>query len=160
MMRRKAPGLASHWLSIWSLFFAVSGAAWGDPAPPKDAQTILVPSRVIRAQEVIAPGDILAAAGQSLGALTDPSAIIGREARIALYPGRPIRAQDLGEPALIERNQTVGLIYQRGALNITIEGRALDRAGFGETIRVMNTNSRQTILGTVGADGNVYVAQP
>ena len=51
------------------------------------------------------------------------------------------------------------MIYIEGPLRIVTEGRALDRAGAGEPVRVMNLASRQTVTGTVGADGSIEVGQ-
>ena len=63
----------------------------------------------------------------------------------------------VGAPALVERNQIVELIFARNGLHIVTEGRALDRAGAGERVRVMNLSSRSTLFGTVTASGTVSV---
>jgi len=114
--------------------------------------------RVIRAHEVIAAGDVVlrddpAAVGPGL------QEIIGKEARVALYPGRPIRAGDVTTPAVIERNQMVPLVYMRGGLQIEAEGRALGRAGPGDYVRVMNLASRATVTGRVTEDGKIKVSR-
>ena len=114
--------------------------------------------RVIRAHEVIAAGDVVlrddpAAVGPGL------QEIIGKEARVALYPGRPIRAGDVTTPAVIERNQMVPLVYMRGGLRIEAEGRALGRAGPGDYVRVMNLASRATVTGRVTEDGKIKVSR-
>lgn len=114
--------------------------------------------RVIRAHEVIAAGDVVlhddpAAVGPGL------QEIIGKEARVALYPGRPIRAGDVTTPAVIERNQMVPLVYVRGGLQIEAEGRALGRAGPGDYVRVMNLASRATVTGRVTEDGKIEVSR-
>jgi hypothetical protein len=70
---------------------------------------------------------------------------------------RPVRAADLGPPAVVERNQIVGLAYRSGGLAILTEGRALARGGVGDVIRVMNLASRATVTGTIGPDGLVAV---
>jgi flagella basal body P-ring formation protein FlgA len=126
-------------------------------AAPVTAE-IVVPTRTIPPQAVIGPEDLALSDATVPGAIADPAQAIGLEARVALYPGRPIRPQDLGLPAVVERNAIVPLIFQRGTLLITAEGRALDRAGPGELIRVMNTASRATITARVGADGAAYVS--
>ena len=87
-------------------------------------------------------------------------AAVGQEAKVALYPGRPILDSQLGAPALVERNAMVRMTYASGPLRIVTEGRALDRAGAGEPVRVMNLASRQTVTGTVAADGSIEVGQP
>lgn len=114
------------------------------------------PVRVIRPQEIIAPEDVVLRSGPQSSSVT-LDAVIGREARVALYPGRPIRAGDIGTPAVIERNQLVPLVYVRGGLRIETEGRALVRAGPGEFVRVMNLSSRATVTGRVTKTGRVEV---
>lgn len=127
-------------------------------ALPVQAET-LVPVRTIQAQRVITPADIATSDLVVPGAITDPDAVIGMEARVALYPGRPILPGDLALPATVERNAIVPLVYASGNLHISTEGRALDRAGPGDVIRVMNLSSRTTVTARIGADGAAYVSQ-
>ena len=117
----------------------------------------MVATRTIRAQTVLAPEDIAMVAADIPGALTDPAAALGQEARVTLYAGRPIRAADLGSAALVERNQVVALVYQTGGVSILTEGRALARGASGEVIKVMNLTSRATVSGVIGPDGTVSV---
>ena len=91
------------------------------------------------------------------GAVSDLAEIVGKEAKVTLYPGRPILIDQIGPPALIERNQQVKMSYADGPLSIMTEGRALDRGGVGETIRVMNLTSKQIVSGAVAADGSIKV---
>ena len=90
----------------------------------------------------------------AVGAIEDA---VGQEAKVALYPGRPILESQLGAPALVERNAVVRMSYAGGPLRIVTEGRALDRAAAGEPVRVMNLASRQTVTGTVAPDGSIEV---
>lgn len=117
----------------------------------------LVATHTIRAQTVLTAEDFTLVAATIPGALTDAANAIGMEARVTLYAGRPIGAADVGAPALVERNQTVSLIYRAGGLSILTEGRALTRGGPGDVIKVMNISSRTTVTGTVGPDGAVFV---
>ncbi|HRK42413.1 MAG TPA: flagellar basal body P-ring formation chaperone FlgA [Gemmobacter sp.] len=125
-------------------------------AGPAAAET-LVPSRTIRAQDIIAAEDLVVIARTTPGALSDPLEAIGQEARTTLYANRPIRPGDIGAPALIDRNQIVPLNYVTGGLRILTEGRALARGGVGDVIRVMNLSSRTTVSGRIAADGSVHV---
>ncbi|SPJ24642.1 flagellar basal body P-ring formation chaperone FlgA [Palleronia abyssalis] len=125
-------------------------------APPALAD-ILVAARTIRAQSMIGAEDLSLTAGSPNGLLSDPSDAIGMEARVTLYAGRPIRPGDIGPPALIERNQIVTIHYAQGGLRIRTEARALDRAGAGDHVRVMNMSSRATVFGEVQPDGSVLV---
>jgi flagellar basal body P-ring formation protein FlgA len=117
----------------------------------------LIATRTIRAQTVLAAEDFAMVAATIPGALTDPAAALGQEARVTLYAGRPIRAADLGAATLVERNQMVALVYRTGGLSILTEGRALSRGAAGDVIRVMNMASRATVTGVVGPDGTVSV---
>jgi flagella basal body P-ring formation protein FlgA len=122
------------------------------------AAEVVVASRTIPARSVIGPEDLAMRDQVIPGAVADPAQIIGMEARVALYAGRPIRPEDVGFPATIERNQIVTLIYQSTGLLISTEGRALDRAGPGDAIPVMNLSSRNTVTAVIGIDGAAYVS--
>ncbi len=126
-------------------------------AAPALAETV-VAARTIPAHTLIGPDDLLLRDVVMPGGIDDPALIVGMEARVALYAGRPIRPADVGFPAVVERNQLVPLIYLRAGLTITTEGRALGRAGPGDVINVMNLASRTTVSARIGLDGAAYVS--
>lgn len=128
-------------------------------ALPARAQVVIA-AGTIRSQQVIGPEDVVIADGQVPGALSVLEDAIGLEARINIYPGRPVRPGDLQEPALVDRNEIVTLRYETGGLLIITEGRSLDRAGEGERLRVQNLASRNTVTGTVIGPGLVAVGPP
>ena len=134
-------------LSVLFLFL-MSHSAFAD---------VLVPVRTIRAKEVITAEDLVFKNVAVLGALSDPAEVVGQEARVALYAGRPVRPGDIGPPALVERNDLVKLIFRHGVLSIETEGRSLGRGAEGEFIRVMNLSSRATVTGRITADGSIEV---
>ncbi len=111
----------------------------------------------IRAQSVITAQMVALSDTQTPGAFSDLAAVIGLEARVNIYPGRPIMLDALGAPAILERNQAVVMRFQRGALTIYSEGRVLGRAGVGDRVRVMNLDSKSVIFGRVAADGVIEV---
>lgn len=117
----------------------------------------LVATRVIRAHAVVTAEDVALVAADLPQALTDPAIAIGQEARVAIYPGRAVRAADLGAAAVVERNQIVALIYRVGGLTILAEGRALDRGGPGDVVEVLNLSSRTKLTGRIAPDGSVVV---
>ncbi len=119
----------------------------------------LIAARTIPARSIIGPEDVLVRDVNVLGALMEPAHAVGQEARVALYAGRPIRAADVGAPAVVERNQIIPLIYQNGGIVISTEGRALDRAGPGDFIRVMNVTSRTSVNAQIDATGTAFVTQ-
>ena len=117
----------------------------------------VVATRTLRPNTVIAPDDLTVVDAHLPGALTDPAQALGLETRGAIYAGRPIVSADLGTLTLVKRNQVVSLIYLAGGLAISTEGRALSRGSEGETVRVLNLASRNTVSGRIGPDGAVYV---
>ncbi|MEH6834266.1 MULTISPECIES: flagellar basal body P-ring formation chaperone FlgA [Falsihalocynthiibacter] len=119
----------------------------------------LVAARTIPSHTIISPADVAIKDGNTLGALTLLEEVIGQEARVAIYAGRPIRRNDIGAPALVERNQIVKLAYSSGVLNISVEARALGRGSAGDVLRFMNLDSRTTISGTVQDDGSILVTK-
>ena len=120
---------------------------------------IVVAAGTIRSLTVIGPGDVALAEGTAPGALSRLEDAIGREARVNLYPGRPIHATDLRAPAVIGRNEVVTLQFESNGLLIVTDARALDRGGVGDRLRVLNLGSRSTVTGTVLGPGLVAVGR-
>ncbi|PIE08352.1 MAG: flagella basal body P-ring formation protein FlgA [Rhodobacterales bacterium] len=125
-------------------------------ATPAPAETVLA-ARTIRARTLITAADVTLSEGEVAGAYTSLEEVIGSEARVAIYAGRPVRSGEIGQAAVVDRNQVVTLVYASGGLVISTEGRSLGRAGTGEIVRVMNLGSRQTVSGRVQDDGTVVV---
>lgn len=117
----------------------------------------LVATRLIRPAEVLRAVDVAVQRGSQPGVASDPAQVVGLEARVAIYPGRPVRLADLGPAAVVERNETVVMIYRQGGLTILSEGRALGRAALGDSVTVMNSTSRQSVQGRVTSFGQVEV---
>ena len=133
-------------------------ALLGIPLPA--AAETLVAARTIRSQAILTAADVTSIAKSIPGTLAFADEAIGMETRVVLYSGRPIRPGDVGPPAVIERNQVVTLLFQRGGLTIVAEARSLGRAGIGDRLRLINLASRSTVTGTVQADGTVTVGGP
>lgn len=120
---------------------------------------VLVAARTIPAQAIITADDLLFRDLADANGISDAARVIGQEARVALFAGRPIRPQDIGTPAVVDRNQLIPLLFTRGGLVIKAEGRALNRAGPGDVIRVMNIASRNTVTARIDGAGVGHVTQ-
>lgn len=138
------------WSRIAVLTFLLPGLAAADS---------VVAVKTIPARSLISAEDLTLVDAEIPGALTELGPAIGKETRVAVYAGRPLRAQDIQPLALIERNQIVSLTYQSGGLSIRAEGRALQRGAEGDWVRVMNLASKTTVSGRVAADGNILVGE-
>lgn len=123
---------------------------------PAYAETV-VATRTIPARAVITIDDVTIKGEATARAIGDLQNIIGMEARVSLFSGHPIRTGDIGQPAVVERNQIIPLLFEKNGLVISTDGRALGRAGPGDTIRVMNIGSRKTVSATIGDNGVAYV---
>ncbi|MTH78911.1 flagellar basal body P-ring formation chaperone FlgA [Paracoccus aestuariivivens] len=117
----------------------------------------LVAARTLRSGIVLSPEDIRIDPLAN-GNLSDPESIVGMELRVMISAGRPIERSYLAAPRIIVRNQTVTIAFERDALRIETEGRALSAGSVGEVIRVMNNASRTTLSGHIAADGTVVVS--
>lgn len=127
-------------------------------APSSQPREVLITARNLPARSIVTDGDVvLALRPASTGALSSAEAAVGLETRGAIPAGRALRPEDLAEAAVIERNERVTLIFRSGALSISTEGMALDRAGTGRRVRVMNLSSRRTVVGVASGPGAVEV---
>jgi flagella basal body P-ring formation protein FlgA len=81
----------------------------------------------------------------------------GLAARNALQTGAALRTADLMKPEIVQRNEVVTLIYEVPGITLTVRGKALDGGTEGDTIAVMNEQSKRMVQGTVIGPGRVYV---
>lgn len=123
-------------------------------------QQVVVAARRIAPRTVITTNDVEMQARPAGGDFaTDMAEVVGRESRAAMPAGRALRPDDLAPLAIIERNERVALLYTRGALSISTEGIALERAARGRRLRVMNLSSRRTVMGVAKGQGEVEVTK-
>ncbi|MFL4469475.1 flagellar basal body P-ring formation chaperone FlgA [Tateyamaria armeniaca] len=116
-------------------------------------------TRTLRPGTLITTADLTLKNADQNGMFDRVEDVAGQEARIALYAGRPIPFEAIGPPAIVNRNEIVALHFQSAGLTITTEGRALERGGVGDRVRIMNLSSRATLFGFVQPDGSIKVTQ-
>jgi flagella basal body P-ring formation protein FlgA len=87
---------------------------------------------------------------------------VGMQARKQLRAGQALRVADLARPDLVQRDQTVTLIYEAAGLYLTIRGKALEGGTEGDVVSVLNLQSKRTVSGVVTGRGlvSVTVATP
>lgn len=133
----------------WTLVFILS--------VQMSAADIVTPTRTLRPGSLITADALTIRDGVNPGAFDRITDVAGQEARIALYAGRPIPFDAVGPPAIVNRNQIVPLRFLASGLTITTDGRAMERGGIGDRIRIMNLQSRATLFGIVQSDGSIRV---
>jgi len=89
--------------------------------------------------------------------VTDAEQLIGREPRHALRPGMPLRAGDVQTPVAVAKNSLVTMVLKTNVMTLTTQGKALENGGIGDTIRVLNTQSNQTVEAKVEGPNMVSV---
>ena len=153
-------------------FTAVLAAAPQDAAPQRVTVAgrlqreidVPVPNRRIRAGEVIGAGDVqwVAMREQTIpdSAVGVAEEMIGRTPRRNLAPGAPVLAGDLKRPAIIAKGAPVMLVLIQPNMRLTARGRSLEEGGVGDTIRVINEQSRMNVVGVILPDGQVAVGSP
>lgn len=91
-------------------------------------------------------------------AITDMSAVVGLAARQQLRPDQPLHMADLMKPEIVARNDTVTIVYQAPGLVLTLRGQAQEAGALGDTIGVLNIDSKRTVQGVISAPGRVTVS--
>ena len=90
--------------------------------------------------------------------LLDMNGAIGLAARHPLQPGQALGTADLMKPLVVVRNDTVTLIYEAPGLSLTIRGQAQDPGAVGDTVGVLNQQTKRVVQGVVTGPGLVTVA--
>jgi flagella basal body P-ring formation protein FlgA len=88
----------------------------------------------------------------------DASAMVGRVARRALGAGSTIRVGDLARPEIVARGDVVTIVYEVPGMVLTLRGRANESGAQGDSIAVVNPQSKRTLQALVVAPGKVSVS--
>jgi flagella basal body P-ring formation protein FlgA len=82
---------------------------------------------------------------------------VGLQMRRQMRAGQVIKMVDLGKPDLVTRDQNITLIYDAPGVHLTGRGKAMDSGTLGDTVNVMNTQSKRVVQGTVTGPGQVAI---
>lgn len=87
----------------------------------------------------------------------DPDRIVGLAARRQLRGGQPVTQGDFIRPIVVNRGDTVTIVFETAALTVTSRGQALESGSIGDLVGVLNPQSKRTIHATVAGPGKVAV---
>jgi len=122
---------------------------------------IVTPARALARGEIVKQDDVIVQRrlrSETNGAVvTDIKQAIGRAARTGLQPGQVLRASDLMKPEIVQRNETVTLVYEVPGIMLTVRARATEGGAEGDTIMVLNEQTKRTVQGIVSGPGRVVV---
>lgn len=94
----------------------------------------------------------------AMDAFSDDAQVIGFETKRAMRPGQMLRAADIAEPEMVKRGAGVTLVYRTRGLTLTVHGQAVRGGRRGETISVMNTQSKRVVEGAVTGLNEITVS--
>ena len=111
--------------------------------------SVPVPTHDLARGEVIGEADIewLRLPRAKLGGdvVTTADRIIGLQSRRILRARTPVRSTNLQPPLLVSKGDQVTLVFATSSMRLTAMGRALDSGSRSEVIRVLNTQSNNTV---------------
>jgi flagellar basal body P-ring formation protein FlgA len=90
-------------------------------------------------------------------ALSDLNAVVGLAARHQLHPGQPLSTADVMKPEIVLRNDTVTIVYQVPGVTLTLRGQAQDNGALGDTIGVINVDSKRVVQAVISGPDRVTV---
>lgn len=120
----------------------------------------LVIARPITAGQKVTDADIRGQLGELSdlpnGVLMDRAQAVGRAAIVSLAAGRPLRADMLRLPMVVQQGQSVKVVGTGNGFQVANEGRAITSAAVGQVAQV-RLNSGQVLSGVVRADGSIEI---
>ena len=123
---------------------------------------VLVLSRTIARGALIKNGDLVTErrprAQLDRDTIIDRAHAIGLAARTTLRSGQPLLSTDLMKPELVQRNETVTLVYRVPGITLTVRGKAIESGTKDDVISVLNEQSKRTIQGVVVGPGRVVIS--
>jgi flagella basal body P-ring formation protein FlgA len=82
---------------------------------------------------------------------------VGMQLRRPMRAGTPLRVADIAKPEFVQRDQNVTIIYQVPGLYLTTRGKAIEGGAEGDTVNVLNLQSKRTLTGIVTGRGQITI---
>lgn len=121
----------------------------------------VVASKRLEKGQTIGPGDlrpVMMSASRLLnGALTDPSLAVGKVVKHRIQAGEQVRERDFDRKRVIKRGDVVNIVAKSGNLKVSSIGRAKQSGAVGDTISVVNSSSKRTVIAKVLSSDTVMV---
>ncbi|MCK1359164.1 flagellar basal body P-ring formation chaperone FlgA [Bradyrhizobium sp. 199] len=82
---------------------------------------------------------------------------VGMQLRRPMRAGTPLRVADMVKPDFVARDQAVTIIYQVPGVYLTTRGKAIESGAEGDSVSVINLQSKRTLTGVVTGRGQVTI---
>jgi flagella basal body P-ring formation protein FlgA len=122
-----------------------------------------ITTRALARGEIVKAGDVVIERRAKSEFTNEPPApaaeVVGLAARRAVRAGQPLRNADLTKPEIVHRGDVVTLHYEVPGIVISMRGKATEGGALGDTVSVLNEQSKRTIQGVVSSPGRVTVVK-
>ncbi len=146
-----------------NFFFTVDGKGVGRARVTAQVELsveVVVAARSLRRGHVLSENDLSLGwvpFSQTRGTLTEIDLAVGAALKSHLAAGEPLEERDLGKNILVRRGDTVSIVARQGGLKVTASGEAREEGSMGETISVINLNSKKIITGRIIGPSQVEI---
>lgn len=122
---------------------------------------VLTYTRSLAAGEIVQPSDVAWTPVQAHlapgDAPQDAEAVIGQAARRALRTGAPVSPRDLSRPVVVKANDLITVTYNLDGVSLSLQAKAMQGGATGDSISVLNPQSKKTIVAVVTGPGQAVV---
>ncbi len=149
-------------LGLLLLALMVAFPAFAQTAPADPGLRVIVTTRDVGRGEVLSEADLgyqmVNATSAFPGIVTSMADVEGKEARRVLRAGEAIRKDDVRNPIVVTRGQTVTMTFAVPGITLTAIGKAITEGGIGDTVTVQNPVSFRQVSAVVTGAGQVQAA--
>lgn len=149
-------------MSFAALLLMAPGLAMAyDGQTGAEMERVPLLARAVTAGEILRPDSVtmgtVPAKTVFAGTARSMDEVEGKQVTRALSAGKPILRIHLKDVPMVARDSMVTLVYNRPGIQLTGQARALSDAKVGEAVRVLNPDSRATLVATVVGPGIVEI---
>ncbi len=91
------------------------------------------------------------------GIITQEQDLLNMTPRRVISGGKLVMQNDIEKPKMVDRGDSVTLVFANGPLLLTAKGKSLQAGAMGDTVRVSNLDSNKNLQGVVTADREVTI---
>ncbi len=96
----------------------------------------------------------------SANVIVSAKQLVGMTPRRGLAALKPISSSDISSPVVVKKGETIMMVLQNSEMTLTTQGKALESGAVGETVRIVNPSSGQSVEGVVTGVKTVSILSP
>jgi len=124
------------------------------------AETTIL-TRALNRGDVIKESDVITEKRPKVeiaGEFISAESAIGLAVKRPLRSGTLLRPSDLAKAEVIQRNESVTIVYEVPGVLLTVRGKALEAGAVGDLVGVLNMQSNRTVQAKVSGPGRVVIS--